>query len=131
MTPSLSFSLAGSESDEDHFWKPVDRGIEQSTFSIANRELREWLLSEQIQAWVICYYDLLSIDELSDEEKSLEHYDTEFYRDRDYWVIRFRRREIPEGPESYLVQGITYWVLKLSMKISRRVFEYSEDEGLS
>ena len=101
----------------------VDQNIDRATFSLENRELREWLLSEQIQAWEMCYRDLLSIDEISDEERDLTHYDTEFYRDRDHWVIRFRRKPTHDASGAPRIQGIVYWVGKLSMRIAQRVYE--------
>ena len=44
-------------------------GESDGVFSLENIELREWLLSEQIQAWFMCYRDLLSIEELSMTKK--------------------------------------------------------------
>ena len=122
----MSCGPAERESEYDYHWDPeIERSIDQSRFSLEDREPREWLLSEQIQAWLICYRDFVSIEGLSDDEKSLENYDVEFYRDRGYWVIRLLRKAALEDSEevSSSVRAITYWVWKYSMGISRRTYE--------
>ena len=123
----MSFGSAERESEYDYHWDPeIERSIDQSRFSLEDREPREWLLSEQIQAWLICYGDFVSFEGLSDDEKTLENYDVEFYRDRGYWVIRLLRRDgdyRDSDAGSPVVRAITYWVGKNSMNISRRTHE--------
>lgn len=126
LAPAMSFASAEREYEYDHYWEPeIRRSIDQSRFSLGDREPREWLLSEQVQSWLICYRDFISIEWLSDDDKSLKNYDVEFYRDRSYWVIRlFRKAAFDDsGAASPPVRGITYWVGKHSMQISRRIYE--------
>lgn len=97
--------------------------------SLMNRRPEVEISSEEMQAWVISYQDFLSIDDLSAEQKSLEHYDIEFYDDDEHWIVYFAakllldERERRRHNSMTFGRGTAYWVHKDSMQIVRRLFD--------
>ena len=101
---------------------------EDSRYSLANRSPEIVMSSDEMQAWLICYHDFLSIADLSAAQKDLEHYDMDFYDDGEYWVIYFvpkllDEKEHPRINRMTFGRGTSYWVHKDTMRIVKRLFD--------
>ena len=101
---------------------------DDSRYSLANRSPEIVISSEEMQAWVICYQDFLTIDDLSAEQKGLEHYDLDFYDDDEYWIIYFVPKLLDEKKHPRINRmtfgrGTSYWVHKDTMQIVKRLFD--------
>ena len=98
-------------------------------FSLENRSPEAIISGDEMQAWVICYRDFLSIEDLSDEQKNLEHYGMYFYDDDEYYVIYFVPKLLPDERKWRRLKrmtfgrGTTYWVNKETMRIVKRLFD--------
>ena len=102
---------------------------DESRFSLDNRRPEAIISGDEMQSWVICYQDFLSIEDLSDEQKDLEHYEMYFYDDEEYWVIYFVPKLLPDERKWRRLKrmtfgrGTTYWVNKETMRIVKRLFD--------
>ena len=99
------------------------------TYSLMNRKPEIEISSEEMQAWVISYQDFLSIDDLSAEQKNLEHYDIKFYDDDEHWIVYFAAKLLLDEKEQRRLKSMTfgrgtvYWVHKDTMQIVKRLFD--------
>ena len=102
---------------------------DESRFSLDNRRPEAIISGDEMQGWVICYRDFLSIEDLSDEQKDLEHYGMYFYDDDEYWVIYFVPKLLPDERKWRRLKrmtfgrGTVYWVNKETMRIVKRLFD--------
>lgn len=102
---------------------------EDSRFSLENRSPEATIAGHEMQAFVVSYRDFLSIEDLSDEQKDIEHYELEFYDDDEYWVIYFAPKLLPDERKWRRLRrmtfgrGTTYWVNKDTMRIVKRLFD--------
>lgn len=80
-----------------------------------------------LQAWNICYSAFNQIDDLTDEEKKLEHYEVEFSEDKNNYIIEFIPKLLSEEEAKILNKMVIgrntkYWVSKNNFRIIKRVF---------
>ena len=116
---------------EDRYSQNKRLGRESATemYSLMNRKPEIEISSEEMQAWVISYQDFLSIDDLSAEQKNLEHYDIEFYDDDEHWIVYFAAKLLLDEKEQRRLKSMTfgrgtvYWVHKDTMQIVKRLFD--------
>ncbi|MFC1665536.1 hypothetical protein ACFL17_07915, partial [Pseudomonadota bacterium] len=104
-------------------YKCMDKG--------AIENLKKTLLpGNYLKAWSICYQDFLNIQDLTEEQKQLRHYNIRITEDKEHYVIEFQGLLLPyveNGRPVSVLTGIfgretRYWVNKDTYAISKRLF---------
>lgn len=85
------------------------------------------LLGEYLQAWLTCYRDFQNIEDLSDEQKSLEHYHITFHTGERYLIVSFLGKFLDADERRRLNSMIfgretRYWLDKDTLQIAKRSF---------
>nr|VFK64471.1 MAG: hypothetical protein BECKUNK1418G_GA0071005_10471 [Candidatus Kentron sp. UNK]VFK71102.1 MAG: hypothetical protein BECKUNK1418H_GA0071006_10511 [Candidatus Kentron sp. UNK] len=83
-----------------------------------------------LTAWQICYGDFQTIEDISEEQKRLQHYRIGFTEDNENYIVLFSGLMLPKmvnGKPEGLILGTVgrttkYWVDKESFTISKRLF---------
>lgn len=80
-----------------------------------------------LEAWEICFSDFVNIEDLSTEEKKLEHYDVQFAEDNINYIITFVPKLLSEAEAKktkLMVIGreTRYWVDKTKLRVIKRLF---------
>ncbi len=100
------------------------------TFVSANNSFQQekiMIPGKYMEAWKISFDDFHKIDDLTADEKSLEHYDIEFGEDKECYIIEFIPRLLSEEigrkmKKMVIGRNIKYWIEKINMKIKKREF---------
>ncbi len=80
-----------------------------------------------LEAWNVCYSAFLKIEDLSEEEKKLEHYEVEFSEDNENYIIEFIPKILSEEKAKIMNSMVIgrntkYWISKNNLIIIKRVF---------
>ncbi|MEA3292815.1 MAG: hypothetical protein U9Q71_11010, partial [Pseudomonadota bacterium] len=83
-----------------------------------------------VKVWNICYDDFLKIEDLTEEQKQLRHYNIRVAEDKKHYLVEFQGLLLPyidQGKPADVLMSVfgrstKYWVRKDTFEIAKRLF---------
>lgn len=104
-------------------YKCVDESAVAALGSVA-------LPGNYLKAWSVCYDNFLKIEDLTEDQKQLHHYNVRITEDKERYVVEFLGLLLPyidQGDPASIITAVfgrsmKYWVQKDTFQISKRLF---------